>query len=47
MNKAAASNATDLNAKLKQLGFTRDTNVNELAARGVNLSLRDEIIRKL
>ena len=46
MNKAAVD-ASDLNAKIKQLGFTRDTNVNELAARGVNLSLRDEIIRKL
>ena len=46
MNKAAVD-ASDLNAKIKQLGFIRDTNVNELAARGVNLSLRDEIIRKL
>ena len=41
------SEAPDLNAKIKQLGFSRETNVNELAARGVKLSFRDELIRKL
>ena len=48
LNKVAPKNgvdANDLNAKIKQLGFSRDTNVNELAARGVKLSLRDELIR--
>ena len=41
------NNGADLNAKIKQLGFSRETNVNELAARGVKLSFRDELIRKL
>lgn len=45
-NKAAKT-AADLNAKIQQMGFIKETSVNELAARGVNLSLRDEIIRKL
>ena len=47
MNKGGPVNAADLNAKIKQLGFSRETNVNELAARGVKLSFRDELIRKL
>ena len=36
-----------LNDKIQKLGFTKATNVNELAARGVKLSFRDEIISKL
>ena len=46
-NKKSEGNSADLNAKIQQLGFSRDTNVNELAARGVKLSFRDELIRKL
>ena len=46
-NKKNEGNSADLNAKIQQLGFSRDTNVNELAARGVKLSFRDELIRKL
>lgn len=40
-NKQSKLDTTDLNAKIKQLGFSRDITVNELAAKGVNLSLRD------
>ena len=47
MNKGGPVNAADLNAKIMSLGFSRETNVNELAARGVKLSFRDELIRKL
>lgn len=46
-NKQSKLDTTDLNAKIKQLGFSRDITVNELAAKGVNLSLRDQIIEKL
>ena len=49
-NKAAQSaqiDTADLNAKIQQLGFSRETNVNELAARGVKLSFRDDLIRKM
>lgn len=31
----------DINARIKQLGFSKDTTVNELAARGVQISIRD------
>ena len=40
-NKQSKLDTTDLNAKIQQLGFSRDITVNELAAKGVNLSLRD------
>lgn len=45
--KSQAVDADDLNAKIQQLGFSKQTNVNELAARGVKLSFRDELIRKI
>ena len=40
-NKQSKLDTTDLNAKIQQLGFSRDITVNQLAAKGVNLSLRD------
>lgn len=47
LNKGAASLDADINAKIQQLGFSKQTTVNELAARGVQISIRDQLIRKL
>ena len=43
----SGGDAADLNERIQQLGFSKETNVNELAARGVKPSFRDELIRKL
>ena len=44
---ASKPGVLDINNKIKQLGFSKDTSVNELAAKGVQISIRDELIRKL
>lgn len=45
--KSAKVAEGDLNSKIQRLGFTKATNVNELAARGVKLNFRDTLIQKL
>lgn len=45
--KKSDSDSTNLNAKIKQLGFIKDVSVNELAAQGVKISIRDCIIEKV
>lgn len=47
LNKGASTQEADINAKIQQLGFSKETTVNELAARGVQISIRDQLIRKL
>ena len=37
----------DINSKIQLLGFSKQTTVNELAARGVQISIRDQLILKL